>query len=154
MRGDIRNGPYAGRAKEYVWSTIADAFPRNITPTDIDGMVEINRCFFLFEGKTEGCEMDMGQRLCFERLLLSMPEGRAVVAVCTHPPLDVVDTKEIRNVVLVYRRGDGCVKKTMPPVRSSLWHVAQSFVRDAQAGALNPSTWHGDYDDSPFEEVS
>ncbi len=42
---------------------------RNITPTDIDGMIDYNgKAFIFFEGKYGDKEMDYGQRLAFENL--------------------------------------------------------------------------------------
>lgn len=151
--GDIRNGPYAARAKEYVWSTISSVFPRGITPTDIDGMVELNNCFFIFEGKTNGSKMDRGQGLCHKRLLLSMPEGRAVTVLGQHPELDRVDVgKALTGLRFCWRSGGGI--QWAPPMRPCLHGVAELFVRDAQLGRLRCERWHEELEHAmrPFGE--
>jgi hypothetical protein len=45
---------------------------RNITPTDIDGLIDYNGNVFVYlEGKLIGKDLDYGQRLCFEHLVQS-----------------------------------------------------------------------------------
>lgn len=151
--GDIQNGPYAQRAKEYIWSKLSDVFPRGITPTDIDGMVEVGGCFFLFEGKTEGAEISTGQRLCFQRLLKSLPQGRAVLVIAEHVNLERIDVADgIRRLRLAWLRPDGDVKQSRwleGPF--GLGPVARQFTRDAETvGRLDPGCW---FDRIAAEEV-
>lgn len=142
MRGDIRNSAFAGRAKEYVWSTLADVFPGKITPTDVDASVERNWCFYYFEGKSQGATVTDGQRIYFTRQLLSMDEGRAVLVIGTHPPLERVDASTITDVLLAWRRRDRVVQKQMPNQPAIMRDVASLFVRDAEThGRLTPGTW-------------
>lgn len=63
------------------WQNIIDCFPRNIRPTDIDGMVEIGGRFLFLEEKQAGKSPDEGQRIAFRRL--SMLPG---VTVCFFRP--------------------------------------------------------------------
>lgn len=83
-RGAIRNPSQIARIRDFTglrWG--------NITPTDIDGMVEYqNKAYVFFESKTGDAPLSFGQRLAFERLaddlakvkptlylVLSVPEG-------------------------------------------------------------------------------
>lgn len=86
-RGDIRDSPFAGRAKEYSWSLCQKYAPRNITPTDIDYAIDCNGRFLFFEMKTIGQSMTRGQDYFFNRLL-SQLEGSAVLMIVEHEPLD------------------------------------------------------------------
>ncbi len=42
-RGDIRNQPYNSRAKHYLWGLMCEYFPRGISPTDVDNLIEMWR---------------------------------------------------------------------------------------------------------------
>ena len=154
--GDIRNGPYATRAKEYVWSTIRDAFPRGITPTDIDGMVEINNCFFIFEGKTEGKQIETGQQLALKRLMLSLPPQRAVAVLGEHSSMERVNVAtELRRLKIGWT--DAHAMRWSPWCEPAcIANVAALFVRDAEAGRLRPDGWHEEvmHAQRPFEEAS
>lgn len=50
------------------WDDLIGCFPRNIRPTDIDGMVEINGHFLFIEEKRAGVAPDEGQRRALRRL--------------------------------------------------------------------------------------
>lgn len=51
------------------WDDIlTGVFPRNIWPTDIDGMVEVNDHFLFMEQKGSGVSLTDGQRMAFRRL--------------------------------------------------------------------------------------
>lgn len=50
------------------WREYANCFPRNIYPTDIDGMIEINNHFLFVETKLPHAPMPTGQRIALERL--------------------------------------------------------------------------------------
>lgn len=63
------NGCYYDTLPE--WDYLLSAFPRKIRPTDIDGMVEVNRHFLFLEQKGEGTPFDggkSGQWTAFGRL--------------------------------------------------------------------------------------
>lgn len=50
------------------WDDLIAAFPRNIRPTDIDAMVEINGRFLFIEQKAAGGSLINGQRRALARL--------------------------------------------------------------------------------------
>jgi hypothetical protein len=53
------------------WGWLKGAFIReNILPTDIDGLVEVNGKFLLFENKYVGATMSQGQRQTLEQLVM------------------------------------------------------------------------------------
>ena len=154
--GDIYNGPYASRAKEYVWSTLRSVFPRGITPTDIDGVVEINNCFFVFEGKTEGKKIDKGQGLALRRMMMRWPETSAVFVVGEHPDLECVDAITINRVQLAWREGNNLKWSEVINQKSALTLAAERFVQDSATGALYPAAWCADWRawEAPFTEAS
>ena len=142
-RGDIRNSAYNSRAKHYMWGLMCEYFPRKISPTDVDNFIEMSNCFFLFEGKTRGKKIDTGQWLALKRLLLALPEGRAVLAVGTHSSLEVVDVKNQLDGAQFYWHVGGELQYS-PAMRepSSLFHLCQLFQEDAESlGFLRCSTW-------------
>jgi hypothetical protein len=54
------------------WGWLKGAFVReSILPTDIDGLVEVNGKFLLFENKYVGATMSNGQRQTLEKLVLN-----------------------------------------------------------------------------------
>jgi hypothetical protein len=53
------------------WSWMRGLFPRNIRPTDVDGMVEVNGYFLFIEQKGAHAHFTEGQRLAFRRLAYS-----------------------------------------------------------------------------------
>ena len=146
--GDIRNSPYATRSKEYVWSTIANVFPRGITPTDFDGFVEISSCFLVFEGKTEGTQISTGQGACFRRAINAWPLGRSVFVLGQHPPLDSVEILTgLTSVQYGWRAteqsGHNHKLQWSPVLPGSVIEaVADMFVSDAEKlWHLEPETW-------------
>ena len=51
------------------WDKLRGAFGRgSIRPTDIDGMVERKNSFLFFEGKKEGTDLPLGQKIALENL--------------------------------------------------------------------------------------
>lgn len=89
-RGDIRNSEFAWKAKTYSWGKLCSVFPRGISPTDIDGTVEINGHFLHVEFKTESNPVPNGQRLYLERWLNAV-RLNGVVFVWEHPVLKSLD---------------------------------------------------------------
>lgn len=51
-----------------LWDDLIECFPRNIRPTDIDGMVEINNHFLFLEEKSAGKHIEEGQRRALQNL--------------------------------------------------------------------------------------
>lgn len=51
------------------WSFMRGTFPRNIMPMDVDGMVEINNQFIIFETKGKFAMIPDGQRYTQQALL-------------------------------------------------------------------------------------
>ncbi len=144
MRGDITSPVYARRASEYVWSTMADAFPRSITPTDVDYMVEVNNCFAVFEFKTSGTLVPKGQGLAFRRLMESLPIGRAVAFLAEHEPLEKVDVRaHIEAVRIGWLDVDGTLvwEQRRFVELSSMWHLCKRFSDEATTGQLRCVEW-------------
>ncbi len=101
-RGDIANKQYAFKAKQYSWSKLCHVFPRKISPTDIEGAVEVSRQFLYFEFKTIGKQMPPGQRLFFDRKCEAL-KTRFTLFVCAHDVLEDVDvSKDIRAMQIWY----------------------------------------------------
>lgn len=50
------------------WDDYIECFPRNIRPTDVDGMVEIDGRFLFMEEKQAGVPLQTGQRIALRRL--------------------------------------------------------------------------------------
>ena len=59
------------------WDHYIRAFPRNIRPTDVDGLVEVNGHILVLEEKCVGKGPDEGQRRALQRLA-SLPNVRVV----------------------------------------------------------------------------
>lgn len=55
---------------------------RNITPTDIDGLIDYNgKAFIILEGKYSDAEIPKGQRMALEHLANAMVDGNKQVTV-------------------------------------------------------------------------
>jgi hypothetical protein len=55
---------------------------RNITPTDIDGLIDYNgKAFIILEGKYGDAEIPKGQRMALEHLANAMIDGKKQVTV-------------------------------------------------------------------------
>lgn len=141
--GNLRHPVFASRAKEYVWDLLCEVFPRGITPTDIDGVVELNRLFFCFEGKLQGVRVPTGQGLALRRMVEAWPAGTAVVVVGEHARSERVDVfGEVTRVDWGWKEPSGCfgwVGRHDGP--ACVWAVATMFVEDAQAGGLRCDSW-------------
>lgn len=80
----------------------------NITPTDIDGLIEYqNRLFVFIEAKYMGANLPHGQRLALERLCdaVSNSGKMAVVFIASHetPPDEDIDFTKITVIEYRYR---------------------------------------------------
>ena len=51
------------------WHFLTKVLPRNITPSDIDGIVEASGNFWVMEYKKEGKPVPLGQKILLERLV-------------------------------------------------------------------------------------
>jgi hypothetical protein len=60
------------------WACLRGCFPRGISPTDIDGLVEIKGRFLLIEAKGRGKAVGDGQRYTFNRLA-GLPQWTVLV---------------------------------------------------------------------------
>lgn len=65
MRGKIRNRAYASQIRDFSGLKFG-----TITPTDVDGFIEVNNKTFIFmESKYRNSQLPYGQRLALERLV-------------------------------------------------------------------------------------
>lgn len=106
----------------------------NITPTDIDGLIEYkNKAYAIIEMKYGNAEMPKGQKLAIERMVddLSSKGKLATAFLCEH---DVANTNEdiIASKTIVrscyyngYWRNDG--KRTLKARLDSFVHFAESL---------------------------
>jgi hypothetical protein len=81
-RGRIRNPERAAQLRDF--SALRYG---NITPTDVDGLLEFSDKLYVFlEFKLGSAAMDYGQRLCFQRLCdaLAIAEKIAIAIVAEH----------------------------------------------------------------------
>lgn len=78
-RGDVRSRALATKARDYRGIRYG-----NITPTDIDGLLEYqNKGFVLIETKYGDSELPMGQRLALERLCDSL-QKKSLLIISSH----------------------------------------------------------------------
>jgi len=80
-RGVIRNRDYATQVRDFSGLRYG-----NITPTDIDGMLEYhNKCYIWIETKFDDAELPYGQRLALERQNDDMEQVKpAITIIATH----------------------------------------------------------------------
>jgi hypothetical protein len=119
-----------------VWDfdVLEGCFPRGITPTDLDGMVEVNGRFLVFETKLPGTEMPEGQ----ERAL------RALVATGLFTVLFLQGKPGVTDIegLQVWRWKDGRFeqREIWPPTVSALRRLCERWAKWA---ALQRSKPHG-----------
>jgi len=78
QRGNIKN---KGRAQQ-INSFSGLIRRRNISPTDIDGLIDYNgKAFIILEGKYGDAELPKGQRMALENLANAMLDGSKKVVV-------------------------------------------------------------------------
>lgn len=91
VRGDVRN-PHRYK-QEVDFSGLL--FERNITPTDVDGVLDFGgRFFVLIELKFQQAELTFGQRLCLERIcdkLAVNSDCALLIARHNHPPEEKIN---------------------------------------------------------------
>jgi len=84
IRGKIYNQRRARQLKDFSGLRYG-----NITPMDIDGIIEFkNKLFVFIEYKSFGSELGYGQRLCLSRLVAAINKGgiACVAIVADHAP--------------------------------------------------------------------
>lgn len=97
----------------------------NITPTDIDGLIEYhNEKYVFFEVKYMNRELPYGQRLALERLVndTALANKASVAIVCEHDEHDVNKQVDVANTVVREYYGYK-VKKWIKPPRRILTHT-------------------------------
>jgi hypothetical protein len=106
QRGNIK---YKSRAQQ-INSFSGLIRRRNITPTDIDGIIDYNgKAFVILEGKHGDAELPKGQRMALENLANAILDGnkRVVVIVFRHDIHDVnIEVNVSKQLVteLYYKR--------------------------------------------------
>lgn len=148
-RGNIYS-PFAARAKEYAWAACLRHAPRQITPSDIDYVVDCNGRFLLFEMKSEGAEMPTGQRILLERLLEAL-HGKAFLIIVEHEALSKIDMGSDVLRFHAWTYSGGAVRRIGPFDGSHFPAVYAAFFQWAE-GDVNavhrqarpvPRTGHG-----------
>ena len=94
MRGKIKHRERSRQINDF--SNLA--LPYNITPTDIDGLIEYrNEKYIFFEVKYRDAPMPYGQKLALERLVADTSMGRkkAIAIVCEHDVHDTADDVDV-----------------------------------------------------------
>jgi hypothetical protein len=97
IRGKIRNQRRARQLKDFSGLRYG-----NITPMDIDGIIEFSdRLFVFIEYKSEGAELEGGQRLCIARLCKAIAEsGRICIAIIAEHNPDICDEIDGANATV------------------------------------------------------
>lgn len=79
----------------------------NITPTDIDGLIEYqNKAHIFIESKVSGVELPHGQKLALERLCDDLQRVKpTLIIVCEHdnPPEMDIDVASTRVAMIRYK---------------------------------------------------
>ena len=78
---------------------------RNITPTDIDGLIEYqNKAYIFIEVKCVGVELPYGQKLALERLCDDLQKTKpTIIIVCQHNTPSETDIDVAIAGVVAYR---------------------------------------------------
>ena len=123
MRGTIKN---IGRKQQI--NDFSGLRFGNITPTDIDGIIDYkNKAFIIIEVKYGDAELPYGQRLCVERMVaeLSKPSLAVVAEHDIHDASEPIDVGKCK-VREIYLRNE---KKWRPPKRSfSVRELCEKFL--------------------------
>ena len=115
MRGEIK---YLERYKQLI-SYAGMELTRKITPTDIDGFIDLKgKCFIYIEGKLINKELDYGQRLALENVVKSHEKADhksiAIIFRLNSKPDDLIDAKS-QIVSEVYLKYNNNYKWRKPP---------------------------------------
>lgn len=127
MRGKIKHTQRAQQINDF--SRLNMGY--NITPTDIDGLIEYrNEKYVFFEVKYMTAELPYGQRLALERLVIdtAMAGKKSIAIVCEHDVYDTDDEVDVAvaNVREVYSYRTK--KWTLPVERMTARQVIQMFI--------------------------
>lgn len=104
------------------WDDLISCFPRGIRPTDVDGLVEINRNFLFLEEKSAGAGLLEGQR----RTLRNLSQVEGITTVCFRPLRDAPAT-DLEVLIFSQAVPDGWQR------RSRTW--LKDWLRDWAANA-------------------
>ena len=123
VRGTIRN---IGRKQQI--NDFSGLRFGNITPTDIDGIIEYkNKAFVIIEVKYGDAELPYGQRLCVERMVSDLSKP-ALAIIAEHSVCDENESIDVSkcNVREIYLCNE---KKWRPPKRSfSVRELCEKFL--------------------------
>ena len=105
---------------------------KNVTPTDIDGFIEIrNKAYIFFELKHKSKECELGQKLALERLVDIIPLP-AIAIIAEHDTDKTADGIMARMaIVREYRLKRSWEKPTWP---INLDQIIRWFLRENQLG--------------------
>ena len=111
MRGEIK---HIDRYKQLISYGVMELM-RRITPTDIDGFIDLNgKCFIYIEGKLINKTMDYGQRLALENVVKSHEKANhmscAIIFRHNTKADEIIDAKN-QSVDEVYLRGKNDIFK-------------------------------------------
>ena len=100
------------------WEWMRGCFPRDIFPTDIDGMVEIAGRVLFVEQKGVGVPLLQGQRIALKRL--ASKDGVTVLYL-----REIADTTDLEALVIGDGEPQGFQRKTLDELRAWLaaWAV-------------------------------
>ena len=103
----------------------------NITPTDIDGLIEYqNKCYVFIEAKMQGAEMPSGQRIALERLCDDLQKVKPTLLILmTHNTPTSTEIDFANSKVEKYRyKGSWLSPQNTPTVRQ----LIDSFLAKAR----------------------
>ena len=127
MRGKIKHTKRAQQINDFSGLNMG----YNITPTDIDGLIEYrNQKYVFFEVKYQQAELPYGQRLALERLVVDTAKSgkKSIAIVCEH---DVKYTDEDVDVAIAKVRevySYRTRKWTMPAKYTTVKQLIQMFI--------------------------
>jgi len=79
------------------WGVLEGVFPREIFPTDIDGLVEIGGRFLIFEWKRDGAELTGGQENALTRITKTSKKISAIVIYGDPRTMDIQNIRVIHG---------------------------------------------------------
>jgi len=125
VRGEIRNREFATQVRDFSGLRFG-----NITPTDIDGIIEYKDKLYIFiETKYENAELPFGQKLCFERLCDDLQKVKpTLLIVASHNSKGDIDVAN--TVVTSYRyEGKWFTLKSKKTTKSLIMEFINSIER-------------------------
>lgn len=100
MRGKIKHIKRAQQINDFTQLRLPST---NITPTDIDGMIEYrNQKYIFFEVKYMSTELPNGQRLALERLVRDTARSgkKSIAIVCQHEAHNTEEQVDVAKTVV------------------------------------------------------